>query len=95
MCDGSAGADTLIADLCVWGIWESLTETLFDIRVVDTDARSYCTCSPCNVLGSAEVEKKPKINICRLVRIDVPHLHHSVSLYMVCLVMRLSFSLRD
>ena len=46
VCDGSAGADTLIADLCVHGVWESQTEALFDIRVVDTDAQSYCTCSP-------------------------------------------------
>ena len=39
--DGYAGADTLIADLCVCGVWESQTEALFDIIVVDTDAHSY------------------------------------------------------
>ena len=39
--DGSAGADALIADLCVRGVWGPQTEALFDIRVVDTDARSY------------------------------------------------------
>ena len=58
--DGSAGADTLITDLCVRGVWEPQIETFFDIRVVDTDVRSYCVRSPRNVLGSAEVEKKRK-----------------------------------
>ena len=58
--DGSAGADTLITDLCVRGVWEPQTEALFDIRVVDTDARSYRARSPRDVLGSAEVEKKRK-----------------------------------
>ena len=33
---------------------------MFDIRVVDTDARSYCACSPRDVLGTAEGEKKHK-----------------------------------
>ena len=36
------------------------TEALFDIRVVDTDARSYCARSPKDVLGTAEGEKKRK-----------------------------------
>ena len=58
--DGSAGADTLIADMCVRGVWEAQTEALFDIRVIDTDARSYCTRSPKDVLGTAEGEKKHK-----------------------------------
>ena len=40
MHDGSAGANTSIADLCVRGISEPQTEALFNIRVVDTDARS-------------------------------------------------------
>ena len=30
---------------------------MFDIRVVDIDAWSYRTRSPCDVLGSAEVKK--------------------------------------
>ena len=33
---------------------------MFDIRVVDTDARFYRARSPRDVLGSAEVEKKRK-----------------------------------
>ena len=36
VCDGSASADTLIADLSTCGVWEPQTEALFDIRVVDT-----------------------------------------------------------
>ena len=50
----------MIADLCVRGVWEPQAEELFDIRVVDTDARSYCACSPRDVLGTAENEKKHK-----------------------------------
>ena len=60
VCDGSAGADTLITDLCVCGVWEPQTEALFDIRVIDTDAQSYLARSPCDVLCSAEGEKKRK-----------------------------------
>ena len=41
VCNGYGGADTLIADLCVRGVWESQTEALFDIIVVDTDAHFY------------------------------------------------------
>ena len=60
VCDGSASADALVADLCVRGVWGPQTEALFDIRVVDTDARSYCARSPKDVLGTAEGEKKHK-----------------------------------
>ena len=31
----------LVADLGVRGVWQPLSEALFDIRVVDTDAQSY------------------------------------------------------
>ena len=60
MHDGYANADALIADLFVRGVWGPQTEALFDIRVVDTDARSYCARSPKDVLGTAEGEKKRK-----------------------------------
>ena len=33
---------------------------LFDIRIVDTDARSYCSRPPMDVLFAAEEEKKRK-----------------------------------
>ena len=57
--DSSDGADALIADLCVRGAWEPQTEALFDIRVVDTDAQSYCARTH-DVLSIAEGEKKHK-----------------------------------
>ena len=61
MCDGSVDAsDTLIADLCVWDVWQPQTEALFDIQVVDTDAWSYCAHTSHAVLCSAETEKKCK-----------------------------------
>ena len=60
MCDESGGADTLITDLCVHGVWKAQTKAKFDIRVVDTDARSYLARSPCDILCSAEGEKKRK-----------------------------------
>ena len=59
--DGSDGiVEPLVGDLCVRGVWQIQTEALFDIRVVDTDARSYCGCTPTAVLCSAKVEKKWK-----------------------------------
>jgi len=58
--DSSDGTDVLIADLCVHGAWEPHTEVLFDIRVVDTDARSYHTHNPHDVLSTAKGEKKCK-----------------------------------
>ena len=45
--------------MCSW-VWEPQTEALFDIRVVDTDARSYLARSLRDVLCSAEGEKKRK-----------------------------------
>ena len=60
VCDGSAGADTLIAHLCVRGVWESQTKELFNNRVVNTDACLYLACSPCDVFYSAEAEMKHK-----------------------------------
>ena len=42
------------------GVWQPQVDVLFDVRVMDTDAPSYCDCSPQAVLGSAEAEKKRK-----------------------------------
>jgi len=61
VCDGSASnSDTLIADLCVRGVWQPQTKALFDIRVIDTDALSYSACTPLTLLCLAEAEKKRK-----------------------------------
>lgn len=56
MCDSVNGVDTLIADLCDRWVWEPQTKELFDIRVVDTDAWSYCARSPQDVLHTAEAD---------------------------------------
>ena len=62
--DGSGGIlEPLVADLCVRGVWQPQTEAVFDIRVVDTDAQSYCSHTPIAVLYSAEVEKKRKYSL--------------------------------
>ena len=44
----------LIADLCVYEVWESQTEPLLDIRVADTDAKSDHVYAPHDVLCNAE-----------------------------------------
>ena len=52
----------VVADLGVRGIWQTQTEALFNIRVFDTDARSYVSRSVHvqSVLELAEREKKKK-----------------------------------
>ena len=55
-----ADGEALIADLGTRGVWEPQAMALFDIRVVDTDAKSYLSHSPVAVLASAEAEKKRK-----------------------------------
>ena len=49
---------TLIADLCVHGVWQPQVDVLFDVCVIDTDAPSYRSRSPQVVLSSVEAEKK-------------------------------------
>ena len=51
---GDQYGETLVADLCVHGVWLPQAEALFDIRVVDTDAPRQ------GVVFNAEVEKKNK-----------------------------------
>ena len=36
-------SEILIADLRVRGVWEPQVDVIFDVRVVDTDAPSYCS----------------------------------------------------
>ena len=53
----------LVADIAARGVWQpQVTTTLFDIRVVDSDAPSYLQKPPITVLKSAEREKKLKYN---------------------------------
>ena len=50
----------LVAYLSVRGVWTPQSEALFDIRIVDTDARSYCSRPPMDILSAVEEEKKRK-----------------------------------
>ena len=47
----------LVADLSVRGVWTAQSEALFDIRIVDTDAQSYCSRPPMDVFSAAEEEE--------------------------------------
>uniref|UniRef100_A0A1X7SIH7 Uncharacterized protein n=1 Tax=Amphimedon queenslandica TaxID=400682 RepID=A0A1X7SIH7_AMPQE len=59
--DIETNAPALIADLAVRGVWLSpQTEALFDVCIVDTDAKFYGDLSPLAVLSAA---KKRKISI--------------------------------
>ena len=58
--DALVDSEALIADLGTRGVWEPQAMVLFDIRVVDTDVKSYLSHSPVAVLASAEAEKKRK-----------------------------------
>ena len=56
----SSDDPALLADFSARGVWVPQSEALFDVRVVDTDARSYLNRSPLAVLSTAEGEKKRK-----------------------------------
>jgi hypothetical protein len=58
--DDSTGSSALVADLSIRGVWQPQTSALLDIRVVDTDAKSYVARPVQNVLLSAETQKKRK-----------------------------------
>ena len=58
--DTFVDGEALIADLGARVVWEPQAMALFDIRVVDTDAKSYLSHSPVAMLASAEAEKKRK-----------------------------------
>ena len=65
----------LIADLGVRGVWQPQTMALFDLCVIDTDAKSYLSHSPGAVLASAEAGNtvmpvlsiKTPLHLCLLV----------------------------
>ena len=56
--DEKIGIPALIADLGVRAVWQPKTEALFDIRVVDTDAKSYTNRDVNAVLATVEKERK-------------------------------------
>ena len=47
-------------DVLVRGLWERSTDCILDVRVTDTDAKSYRAKSPKNVLAAQENSKKKK-----------------------------------
>ena len=47
-------------DLLVRGFWENGMDAIIDVRVVDTDAKSYNSRDPASVLKTAEKSKKNK-----------------------------------
>ena len=58
--ESSDTSPALVADLAVRGVWVPQSEALFDVRVVDTDARSYENQTPIDILSQAEKEKNKK-----------------------------------
>ena len=56
--DDTNGKTALFADLGVRGIWQRQTLALFDLRVIDTDAKSYVSRTFESVLSQAENDKK-------------------------------------
>ena len=48
--EASDDSSALKADLAVRGVWQPQCDALFDIRVVDTDAPSYRSHTPPDVL---------------------------------------------
>ncbi len=61
--DYQSGTSALVADLEIRGVWLPQAEALFDVRVVDTDAQSYRSHTPNEVLKIAEKEKKMKYSM--------------------------------
>ena len=85
VCDGVAGVNILIADLCVCRVWELQIEALFDIRVIDTDAWSSHARTPQDVLQTGEGEKKRKyLQICFDQHATFTPLHVSVDGMLGC-----------
>ena len=45
-------------DLLLWDLWKNMTDSVHDMRVVNTDAKSYWEKSPERCLEEAEKSKK-------------------------------------
>jgi hypothetical protein len=53
-------------DLLLQGFWARGTDCIVDVRVTDTDAKSYCKRPPDKVLESGEqIKKKKYLEACR------------------------------
>jgi hypothetical protein len=56
----SSNNEALLADIGIRGVWQPQGLAFFDVRVLDTDAKSYLSHTPSSVIASAEKEKKRK-----------------------------------
>jgi hypothetical protein len=56
----SRSGDEDRGDLLIRGFWARGTDAIVDVRVTDTDAKSYCSRDPHKVLAQQEREKKKK-----------------------------------
>uniref|UniRef100_A0A1X7U883 Uncharacterized protein n=1 Tax=Amphimedon queenslandica TaxID=400682 RepID=A0A1X7U883_AMPQE len=52
-----SGDSSLIADVAICRVWQRQAMLFFDVRVLDTDAKSYLHRSPHSILATAEREK--------------------------------------
>ena len=64
VCDSlDSGNSSLVADIAIRGVWQRQATALFDVRVIDTDARSYLHRPPQSIIATAEREKKRKYSM--------------------------------
>jgi hypothetical protein len=56
----AATGDAERGDLLIRGFWTAGADCILDVRVTDTDSKSYCKRTPFKVLESQEKEKKRK-----------------------------------
>ena len=69
--DDDTRTPALIADLSIRGVWLPQVKALFDKRVVDTEAQSYLSKSPMDVLTLAGKEKRTKYSAACEERMDI------------------------
>ena len=69
----------LMADIGVRGAWHTQARALFDIRVIDTDTKSYVSSTPQAVLKKAEKEKMSRyLKVCEEKHVSFTPLCFSV-----------------
>ena len=56
----SRSSDEDRGDLLICGFWSHGTDVIVDVRVTDTDSKSYRSRDPHKVLATQELEKKKK-----------------------------------
>ena len=69
----------LRGDIAVYSFWSRGTTAIFDVRVTDTDSKSYLATDPSKILSRMEKEKKDKYSdVC-----SENHLHFTPLVYSV------------